>query len=217
MTSMIFAKSILFIELYCLECVYNTRMKTECVWQNIRLSLKDRSKIKNQKPQCVWITGLPCSGKSTIANALEEHLYNLGKHTYLLDGDNLRHSLNNDLDFSIKARHENIRRTAEVARLMVDAGLIVIVAIISPLHKDREFARSKFSDNQFKEVYLSTPLAVCEKRDVKNMYKKARTGIMKNFTGIDSPYEVPECPDIAIDTQSLTVNEVVSRIKNIIE
>jgi len=181
------------------------------------LSHNDRSSIKNQKPQCVWITGLPCSGKSTVANALEEYLYNLGKHTYLLDGDNLRHGLNIDLDFTIKARHENIRRTAEVASLMVDAGLIVIVSIISPLHKDREFARSKFSDNQFKEIYLSTPLAVCEKRDVKNMYKQARIGILKNFTGIDSPYEVPECPDIAIDTQSLTVNEVVSHIKTIIE
>ena len=192
-------------------------METGRIWQNIRLSRNDRSSIKNQKPQCVWITGLPCSGKSTVANALEEYLYNLGKHTYLLDGDNLRHGLNIDLDFTIKARHENIRRTAEVASLMVDAGLIVIVSIISPLHKDREFARSKFSDNQFKEIYLSTPLAVCEKRDVKNMYKQARIGILKNFTGIDSPYEVPECPDIAIDTQSLTVNEVVSHIKTIIE
>jgi len=192
-------------------------MKAESLWQNTTLNLKDRSTIKNQKPQCVWITGLPCSGKTTIANALEEHLYNSGKHTYLLDGDNLRHGLNIDLDFTIKSRHENIRRTAEVARLMVDAGLIVIVSIISPLQKDRELARSKFSNNQFKEVYLSTPLAVCEKRDVKNMYRKARTGILKNFTGVDSPYEVPQCPDIDVDTQNHTIDEVVSQIKNIIK
>ena len=192
-------------------------MKTESVWQNLALNLKDRSIIKNQKPQCVWITGLPCSGKSTIANALEKDLYNLGKHTYLLDGDNLRHGLNIDLDFTMKARHENVRRTAEVARLMVDAGLIVIVSIISPLHKDREFARSKFSDNQFKEVYLSTSLEVCEKRDVKNMYRKARAGILKNFTGVDSPYEVPQYPDIVIDTQTHSIDKVVSRIKNIIQ
>ena len=122
-----------------------------------------------------------------------------------------------DLDFTMKARHENVRRTAEVARLMVDAGLIVIVSIISPLHKDREFARSKFSDNQFKEVYLSTSLEVCEKRDVKNMYRKARAGILKNFTGVDSPYEVPQYPDIVIDTQTHSIDKVVSRIKNIIQ
>lgn len=197
--------------------MYNTCMNKEINREHTQLNPTDRAKIKNQIPQCIWLTGLPCSGKSTIANALQTSLNNSGKHTYILDGDNLRHGLNKDLDFSIRARHESARRTAEVARLMVDAGLIVIVSIISPLERDRQYARSLFSDNQFKEIYLSTPLAVCEKRDVKNMYHKARAGTIKNFTGVDSPYEVPQYPDIDVDTQSHTIDEVVSRIKNIIQ
>ena len=141
----------------------------------------ERAKIKNQKPICLWFTGLSGSGKSTIANALEEKLNKLGKHTYILDGDNLRHGLNKDLGFDIESRNENVRRTAEVARLMVDAGLIVIVGLISPLKNEREHARSLFSHGQFMEIYLSTSLQVCEKRDVKGLLEKLEQGSLRFY------------------------------------
>ncbi len=158
------------------------------------------------------MTGLSGAGKSTLANALEEKLNGLGKHTYILDGDNLRHGLNQDLGFSMEARNENVRRAAEVARLMVDAGLIVIVGLISPLKAERDHARSLFGKNQFKEIYLSTSLKECEKRDVKGLYQKARAGDLKDFTGIDSPYEAPEAPEIELNTENLTVEQAVDVI-----
>jgi len=161
---------------------------------------------------CLWMTGLSGAGKSTLANALEEKLNSLGKHTYILDGDNLRHGLNQDLGFSMEARNENVRRAAEVARLLVDAGLIVIVGLISPLRTEREHARSLFERNQFKEIYLSTSLQECEKRDVKGLYQKARSGDLKDFTGIDSPYEAPEAPEIELNTENLTVEQAVDVI-----
>jgi len=170
-------------------------MSTNIQWQSFKLTEADRAKIKDQQPLCLWMTGLSGAGKSTLANALEEKLNSLGKHTYILDGDNLRHGLNQDLGFSMEARNENVRRAAEVARLMVDAGLIVIVGLISPLKAEREHARSLFGKNQFKEIYLSTSLQECEKRDVKGLYQKARSGDLKDFTGIDSPYEAPEAPE----------------------
>jgi len=187
-------------------------MSTNIQWQSFKLTEADRAKIKHQQPLCLWMTGLSGAGKSTLANALEEKLNALGKHTYILDGDNLRHGLNQDLGFSMEARNENVRRAAEVARLMVDAGLIVIVGLISPLKAERDHARSLFAKNQFKEIYLSTSLKVCEKRDVKGLYQKARAGKLKDFTGIDSPYEIPQSPEIKINTKDLTVDQAVEVI-----
>jgi len=187
-------------------------MSTNIQWQSFKLTESDRAKIKDQQPLCLWMTGLSGAGKSTLANALEEKLNGLGKHTYILDGDNLRHGLNKDLGFTMEARNENVRRAAEVARLMVDAGLIVIVGLISPLKAEREHARSLFGPTQFKEIYLSTSLQECEKRDVKGLYKKARAGDLKDFTGIDSPYEPPEAPEIELNTENLTVDQAVNVI-----
>ena len=158
------------------------------------------------------MTGLSGAGKSTLANALEQELNKMGKHTYILDGDNLRHGLNSDLGFTESDRNENVRRAAEAAQLMVDAGLIVIVGLISPFKKEREWARSLFKDDQFKEIYISTSLQECEQRDTKGLYKKARKGEVKDFTGIDSPYEPPENPDVIIDTQDKLVSDCVQLI-----
>ena len=158
-------------------------------FQIFALTQTDRAKIKNQTPMCLWMTGLSGAGKSTLANALEQELNKKGKHTYILDGDNLRHGLNLDLGFDQPDRNENVRRAAEAAKLMVDAGLIVIVGLISPFKKERDWARNRFKDNQFREIYISTSLQECEQRDVKGLYLKARRGEVKNFTGIDSPYE----------------------------
>ena len=187
-------------------------MRTNIQWQSFKLNEADRAKIKDQQPLCLWMTGLSGAGKSTLANAVDEKLNQLGKHTYILDGDNLRHGLNQDLGFSMEARNENVRRTAEVARLMVDAGLIVIVGLISPLKVERDHARSLFEKNQFKEIYLSTSLQECEKRDVKGLYQKVRAGDLKDFTGIDSPYEPPEAPEIELNTEHLTVDQAVEVI-----
>jgi adenylyl-sulfate kinase len=191
-------------------------MSKNIQWQSFKLTEADRAQIKNQQPLCLWMTGLSGAGKSTLANALEEKLNQLGKHTYILDGDNLRYGLNQDLGFSMEARNENVRRAAEVARLMVDAGLIVIVGLISPLKAEREHARSLFGKNQFKEIYLSTSLKECEKRDVKGLYQKARSGDLKDFTGIDSPYEAPEAPEIELNTENLTVEQAVDVIVKVI-
>jgi adenylylsulfate kinase len=181
-------------------------------FQHFALKQTERAQIKHQNPICLWMTGLSGSGKSTLANALEQELNKKGKHTYILDGDNLRHGLNSDLGFSEADRNENVRRAAEAAQLMVDAGLIVIVGLISPFQKERDWARSLFKDNQFKEIYISTSLQECEQRDVKGLYKKARHGEVKDFTGIDSPYEPPEIPDVTIDTQNKSVSECVQFI-----
>jgi adenylylsulfate kinase len=181
-------------------------------FQQFALTQIERAKIKHQTPMCLWMTGLSGAGKSTLANALEQELNKSGKHTYILDGDNLRHGLNSDLGFSEADRNENVRRAAQASQLMVDAGLIVIVGLISPFKKEREWARSLFRDNQFNEIYISTSLQECEQRDVKGLYKKARQGEVKNFTGIDSPYESPENPDVIIDTQDKSISECVQLI-----
>jgi bifunctional enzyme CysN/CysC len=160
-------------------------------WQALAVSRNDRALLKRQTPRCIWLTGLSGSGKSTISNLLEQHLHALGKHTYLLDGDNLRKGLNRDLGFTEADRVENIRRVAEVAKLMVDAGLIVIVGLISPYRSERQAARDLFAAGEFFEVFVDTPLSECERRDVKGLYAKARRGDLKNFTGIDSVYEAP--------------------------
>ncbi len=176
------------------------------------LTQTERAQNKRQTPMCLWMTGLSGSGKSTLANALEQDLNKKGKHTYILDGDNLRHGLNSDLDFSEADRNENVRRTAEAAKLMVDAGLIVIVGLISPFKKERDWARSLFKDDQFKEIYIATSLKKCEERDVKGLYQKARHGEVKDFTGINSPYEPPNNPDANIDTEDKSVSECVQLI-----
>lgn len=169
-------------------------------WQALDVSKTNRAAMKGQKPAVLWFTGLSGAGKSTIANLVEKRLQSEGRHTYLLDGDNVRHGLNKDLGFTEADRVENIRRVAEVARLMADAGLIVLVSFISPFRAERRMAREMMAPGEFLEVFVDTPLAEAEARDVKGLYKKARSGQLKNFTGIDSPYEAPEHADIRIDT-----------------
>jgi bifunctional enzyme CysN/CysC len=165
-------------------------------WQHLDVDKAARARIKHQQPRCLWFTGLSGAGKSTIANLVEKKLLAMGQHTYLLDGDNVRHGLNKDLGFTDEDRVENIRRVAEVAKLMTDAGLIVLVSFISPFRAEREMARALFAPGEFLEVFVDTPLAVAEQRDVKGLYAKARRGELRNFTGIDSPYEVPEQPEV---------------------
>ena len=177
-------------------------------WQHVDVDQAARARIKHQQPRCLWFTGLSGSGKSTIANLVEKRLLAMGRHTYILDGDNVRHGLNRDLGFSDEDRVENIRRVAEVAKLMVDAGLIVLVSFISPFRAERRMARDMFAEGEFLEVFVDTPLEVAEKRDVKGLYAKARAGQLKNFTGIDSPYERPLNPDIHLDTLDADGNEL---------
>ncbi len=180
--------------------------------QALDVSRSARAAIKQQQPRVVWLTGLSGSGKSTIANRVEQALHAAGRHTFLLDGDNLRHGLNKDLGFTAADRIENIRRVGEVARLMTDAGLIVLTAFISPFRAERELVRQMMPPGEFIEVFVDTPLAVAESRDVKGLYKKARAGQLKNFTGIDSPYEVPMAPDIHIDTTRMTAEQAAELI-----
>ncbi|MEJ2670378.1 MAG: sulfate adenylyltransferase subunit CysN [Gammaproteobacteria bacterium] len=191
-------------------------------WHNQQVSREQRAARYSQKPAIIWFTGLSGSGKSTTANALENQLFHMGYHTYLLDGDNIRHGLCNDLGFSDADRVENIRRVGEVAKLMLDAGHIVLVAFISPFQRERDLVRSMVAESEFFEVFVDTPLAVCESRDPKGLYEKARSGIIRHFTGIDSPYEPPQTPDLTIDTSQrdtpVLVMELVRalRLKGII-
>ena len=195
---------------------FSLRRSQNIQLQNLTINKNLREKINGHKGQVLWMTGLSGSGKSTIANELEKILYSQGKKTYILDGDNIRHGLNKDLGFTDKDRVENIRRVAEVAKLMCDAGLIVITAFISPFRLEREMARSLFEKNDFKEIYISTPLKVAEKRDPKGLYKKARQGKIPNFTGIDSIYEKPINPELEIDTSKVSLSKAVKKILNII-
>jgi bifunctional enzyme CysN/CysC len=181
-------------------------------WQALDVDKPLRARLKGQKACVLWLTGLSGAGKSTIANRIEKRLAAAGRHTYLLDGDNVRHGLNKDLGFTAQDRVENIRRVAEVARLMVDAGLIVLVSFISPFRSERRMARELFAPGEFFEVFIDTPLGEAERRDVKGLYRKARRGELKNFTGIDSPYETPENPEIRIDTTSLSADEAAARV-----
>ena len=181
-------------------------------WQDTDITRDHYANLKNQTPAVVWMTGLSGSGKSTIANAVERKLARMNRHTFLLDGDNVRHGLNKDLGFTDSDRIENIRREGEVAKLMTDAGLIVITAFISPFRSERDLVRNMVADGEFIEVFIDTPLSVAEQRDVKGLYAKARSGQLKNFTGIDSPYEPPQSPDIHIDTTKLTVEAAADLI-----
>ncbi|ROZ69155.1 adenylyl-sulfate kinase [Ramlibacter sp. WS9] len=174
-------------------------------WQTVDVDKEARRRQAGHSSAVVWLTGLSGAGKSTLANMLEKRLHAMGKRTYLLDGDNVRHGLNKDLGFTDADRVENIRRVAEVARLMVDAGVIAITAFISPFRADRQLARDLMGAGEFIEVFVDTPLAVAEARDPKGLYRKARRGELKNFTGIDSPYEPPEHAEVRIDTTSVSV------------
>jgi adenylylsulfate kinase len=187
-------------------------MSNNIVWHESHIDKEQRAKQKNQKPCIIWFTGLSGSGKSTLANALELKLYEMGVHTYLLDGDNVRHGLNRDLGFSEVDRVENIRRIGEVAKLFVESGTIVLSAFISPFKSDREIARSLVEKDEFIEVFVDTPLDVCENRDPKGLYKKARDGEIKNFTGIDSPYEKPQNPEIHLTNELVDINTNIDKI-----
>jgi bifunctional enzyme CysN/CysC len=188
------------------------RRSSNIHWQATDVDKAARAAAKSQKGRVIWLTGLSGAGKSTIANLVEKRLHALGRHTYLLDGDNVRHGLNRDLGFTEEDRVENIRRVAEVSKLMVDAGLIVLTAFISPFRSERRMAREILSDGEFIEVYVQTPLAVAESRDVKGLYKKARAGELKNFTGVDSPYEEPESPELTVDTTTLSAVDAAEQI-----
>ncbi len=182
------------------------------IWHLHNVTKDERSKQKKQRPCILWFTGLSGSGKSTIAGAVEQKLFELGHHTYLLDGDNVRHGLNKDLGFSDVDRVENIRRIGELSKLMIDAGLLVMTAFISPFKADRQLVKDLVQQHEFVEVYMDTALEECEKRDPKGLYKKARSGQIKNFTGIDSEYEIPETPEIIINTVELSIEECADKI-----
>ncbi len=182
------------------------------VWQPPKISKLERAALNHQRPFVLWLTGLSGAGKSTIASALDMHLFSQGFHTYLLDGDNVRHGLNKDLGFDHDSRVENIRRIGEVSKLMVDAGLIVITAFISPFRSDRSMVRALFESHEFIEIFVDAPIEVCEARDPKGMYKKAREGLIKDFTGIDSPYEKPEAAEVIIKSDFQTIDEEVISI-----
>jgi len=191
---------------------FSLRRASNIHWQATDITRDHHAAMKNQKPAVVWLTGLSGSGKSTIANALEKKLARMNRHTFLLDGDNVRHGLNKDLGFTEADRVENIRRVGEVARLMTDAGLIVITAFISPFRSEREMVRGMMQPGEFLEVFVDTPLSVAEARDVKGLYAKARAGQLKNFTGIDSPYEPPEAPQLTIDTTTMDADQAADLI-----
>ena len=195
---------------------FGLRRAQNLSWQSFDVNRKVRAEMKGQEPAIVWFTGLSGSGKSTVANLIEKKLSAEGRHAYILDGDNVRHGLNKDLGFTEEARVENIRRVAEVARLMADAGLIVLVSFISPFRNERRLAREISGDIKFTEVYVDTPLEVCEARDPKGLYARARRGEIKNFTGIDSPFEAPEHAEIvlhgATETPEKMAEELFERV-----
>ncbi|NVN98660.1 MAG: adenylyl-sulfate kinase [Geobacteraceae bacterium] len=197
----------------CCGMILHSLRKGENVhWQAETVDRSKRSALKGHQPQVIWFTGLSGSGKSTIANALESRLSSMGRHTMILDGDNIRHGLSRDLGFTEADRIENIRRIGEVAKLMTDAGLIVITAFISPFRAERSLVRAMIPESEFIEVFVDTPLQVCEERDVKGLYKKARNGEIPNFTGVNSPYEAPQSPELVVDASKLSVEDSVEKI-----
>ena len=192
-------------------------MQENVIPHHFNITQEQRSSLKKHGAFLLWFTGLSVSGKSTIANALENTLYQKGIHTYILDGDNVREGLNNNLSFSPEDRTENIRRIAEVANLMVDAGLVVLASFVSPYEQDRENIKKIVGANRYIEIFVNTSVEECERRDVKGLYAKARSGEIDNFTGINAPYEAPKSANIEIDTQNITIEEAVSIILKYIE
>jgi bifunctional enzyme CysN/CysC len=188
------------------------RRATNIHIQKLDIDRWARARLKHQTPVCIWLTGLSGAGKSTIANLIEHRLHDLGRHTYILDGDNVRHGLNRNLGFDVSDRIENMRRVAEVAKLMLDAGLIVLVSLISPFRAEREMVRQLFAPGEFIEVHVDAPLGVCAKRDPKGLYRKAAEGKIKNFTGIDSAYEPPLAPDLLLQTDRHSAEELAERV-----
>ncbi len=189
---------------------------TNIVPQNYRISKNDRRELNGHGSVIVWFTGLSGSGKSTLANAVEQELFRQGIRTYVLDGDNIRHGLNNNVDFSAEGRTENIRRIGEVAKLFIEAGVVVLTAFISPFKSDRDRVRSLVGNEEFIEVFVDCPLEICEQRDVKGLYKKARAGEIPDFTGISSPFEVPENPELTIATGTIPLRQSVEQVTNFI-
>jgi adenylylsulfate kinase len=187
------------------------------IWHEEYVKREERNRLNNHKSGLAWFTGLSASGKSTIAHSVERELYEKSFRTYVLDGDNVRHGLNSNLGFSPEDRKENLRRIVELSKLFVEAGILVLAAFISPNKKDREYIKKSFKDDNFLEIYVKCPIKVCEDRDPKGQYKKARAGIIKNYTGISAPYEEPENPDLIIDSQKLTIEESVSKVLDLLE
>lgn len=185
------------------------------VWQQTRTARADRERLNGHPGLCIWLTGLSGAGKSTLATRLEDELHQAGIRTYLLDGDNVRHGLSSDLGFSDADRSEHIRRVANVSKLFVDAGVVVLTALISPFESDRELARSQFDEQSFLEVFVDCPIDVCAQRDPKGLYDKAKRGLIKQFTGISSPYERPATPDITVDTTNSSIEECVQQIRTV--
>ena len=192
-------------------------MQENIIPHHFNVTQEERSSLKKHQPLLLWFTGLSGSGKSTIANAVEVALFNKGIHTYLLDGDNVRKGLNNNLSFSPKDRTENIRRISEVSNLMVDAGLAVLAAFVSPYKKDREMIKNTVKSVNFVEIFVNTSVEECERRDTKGLYAKARKGLIKDFTGVNAPYEVPENPDVLIETENTSVEEAVNEVMEYVE
>ena len=190
---------------------------TNIIYHNASVTRRRRNQLNKHKSVVIWFTGLSGSGKSTLAHAVEEILFNKGCRTFVLDGDNVRHGLSSNLDYSNKDRKENIRRIGEVTKLMMEAGLIIMTAFISPFKEDRIAVRNLIPDGDFIEIYCKASLETCETRDLKGFYKRARAGEIKNYTGIDSPYEVPDNPELVIDTDKETLDESVSRIVSFLQ
>lgn len=192
-------------------------MHNHVIWHQGAVTKGDRNVLNGHRSGLIWLTGLSASGKSTIAHAVEKELFDSGIRAYVLDGDNVRHGLNANLGFSPEDRKENMRRIAEVARLMVDAGLLVLAAFISPFREDRAAVRKLFNKDDFAEIYIKCSLAECENRDPKGQYKKARNGIIKNYTGVSAPYEEPEAPELVIDTEKMSLEDSAKAIMKYIE
>ncbi len=187
-------------------------MENHIRWHNGFVNRRDRNRLNNHKSGLIWFTGLPSSGKSTIAHLVEKYLFEEGIRTYVLDGDNVRHGLNSNLGFSRDDRYENLRRIVELSKLMVDAGLIVLASFVSPYKEDRKYVKERFQSDNFLEIYVKCSIEECEKRDPKGNYKKARAGIIQNYTGISAPYEEPENPDLIIDTENLDLETSVKEV-----
>jgi adenylylsulfate kinase len=192
-------------------------MENHITWHNGYVNRQDRNGLNNHKSGLVWFTGLPSSGKSTIAHLVEKELFSRGLRTCVLDGDNVRHGLNSNLGFSRKDRRENLRRIVELSKLMTDAGLIVLAAFISPYREDREYVKGRFEGDNFLEIYVRCSVDECERRDPKGNYKRARAGIIKDYTGVSSPFEEPENPDIVIDTEELNLETSVQRVLDLLD